>query len=533
MKNWNFILVTVLSVFLLSSCSKDEDTHTQYGGKAKLMFGTLLNDLVSSKSSLKQALPVCSDEAPAFVEVVLSGPTNVGTIYEPLVITVNPTPGDFDGDSDAEYFTNESTDLELEPGTYTLEFFAVYDGDPDLEESNRIWIAPRNGSVLSNYVELALPMDFNLRAGVKKYLDVEVLCFDERLVNEYGYLFFDIEPRKAIEYCFFANYCTPDGRDFPAAYSVDIYLGTDDSAPLLYSNIMNFTEINDDGPIAEPLCLPLPDLPQYADDEEYLYYEVTLKEWNEVYPYTEIESITGALSRNDIEENFGPENTVYYEHLRFGCEDPGQDPCPNGTVDTDGDGIPDECDPCPLIPTWLDEDGDCLPNNEDPCPGDTENNCNPGEPCEPQTCYKSETAWMWGDHTLTKKDNDGLSLSGKWGWAEKFEVGQEDTIFNFYAAAGKNNPAKGFLSGEVVITVEGSVVTVAVKAETGIKLDKLDIYLHDNKPESDAPGSFSSNGGLTDEEPCSSEENIYTFEYSGDGSFWVMVHGEVCKGTKK
>ncbi|WP_424493721.1 thrombospondin type 3 repeat-containing protein [Salinimicrobium sp. GXAS 041] len=529
MKHLKNILIAVLSIFLISSCDKDEDITTQYGGKGKLMFGAVLNDLISSKSSLKQAFPVCSDETPTFVEVVLSGPTNVGTMSEPLVITVNPTPGNFDGDSGAEYFTNESTELELEPGTYTLEFFAVYDGDPLMEESNRIWVAPIIGSPLANYVDLALPMDFNLRAGVKKYLDVEVLCFDERLVNEYGYLFFDIEPRRAVEYCFFVNYCTPDGRDFPAAYSVDIYLGTNENAPLLFSNIMNATTFNEDAAVAEPLCLALPDLPQYEDDEAYIYYEITLMAWDEVYPYIAMEPITGTLSRNNIRENFGPDNSVFYEHLRFGCEDQGQDPCPNGTVDTDKDGIFDECDPCPLIPFWLDDDGDCLPNNEDPCPEDSANNCNPEEPCEPQSCFKSETAWMWGDHTLTRKDNDGLSLSAKWGWAEKFEVGQEHTSFKMYAAAGKNNPATGFLSGEVMIRVEGSMVTISVKAEPGIKLDKLDLYLSDNKPVSAAPGSFSSNAGITDEEPCSSEENIYVLEYSGDGSFWVMIHGEVCK----
>lgn len=522
-----FLVVVLLSPFVFSSCTKEEDGAMEYSGKARLLFGTVMNDLVA-KNDLKQSLPSCTDNAPAFVEVVLSGPTNVGSMSDPLVVSVNPVPGNFDGDSGAEYFTNESSELELEAGTYTLEFFAVYDGDPALPESNRIWVAPMKGGSLADFVDLALPMDFNLRAGVKKYLDVEVLCFDERLVNEYGYQFFDIETRKAIEFCLFANYCPEGNRDFPAAYSVEVYMGTNNSAPVLYSGIVNTTRVENGIAYAEPLCLPLPDLPAYADDEEYLYYEVTLLEWDGVYEYVETEPFFDTLSRNDIEGNFGPDNTVFYEHLRFGCEDP----CPSGTLDTDEDGVPDECDPCPLVPAGLDNDGDCSPNNEDQCPNDPENKCEPEEPCMVLPCGKTETSWMKGDHTLTKKDNDGLSLSGKWGWAEEFSTSQPETTFGFYAAAGNNDISKGFLAGEVHIDVDGQEVKVTIVSEADVNFNKLDIYLSDQEPTKAAPGNFRLYGGLTDEEPCSTGENIYLFEYSGDGSFWIMVHGDVCQAKR-
>ncbi|MDT0652026.1 hypothetical protein RM529_17945, partial [Zunongwangia sp. F297] len=87
-----------------------------------------------------------------------------------------------------------SADLELTPGTYQLEEFIVYD-----EAGNMIWIAPideDDSGVYDGYVSDALPMTINLGAGVKKYVDVEVLCFDDRNVNQYGYLFFDFEGKE-------------------------------------------------------------------------------------------------------------------------------------------------------------------------------------------------------------------------------------------------------------------------------------------------------------------------------------------------
>ena len=78
------IYMMLLAVFalLLTSCSKEEEAVNENDKLATLSFTTVLNDLVSSKASLKQQLdiPACSDDAPAFVAVVLTGETNVGTV---------------------------------------------------------------------------------------------------------------------------------------------------------------------------------------------------------------------------------------------------------------------------------------------------------------------------------------------------------------------------------------------------------------------------------------------------------------------
>ena len=171
MKNMKFYMM-LLAVFalLLTSCSKDEEAVNGNEKLATLSFTTVLNDLVASKASLKQQLdiPDCSDDAPVFVAVVLTGETTVGTVDNPVIVSVNPDPDNFDDDPEDEYFTEESSDLELVPGEYTLEYFAVYNGDPSEDGTEVIWVAPREEGEMAAFVDTPLPLTFDLVPGAKK-----------------------------------------------------------------------------------------------------------------------------------------------------------------------------------------------------------------------------------------------------------------------------------------------------------------------------------------------------------------------------
>lgn len=314
MKNLKLCIAS-LAVFtmIFTSCSKDEP-QIDSSEKATLSFGAIVNDLMN-KTGTKQAdgeIPACSEDAPAYVHVVLMEGDNevVGTETEPYRVDLVA----------GQLFTKEDSALELDPGTYSLAHFSVYNAAGDL-----IWIAPRLGSELAEFVDGALPFSINLGAGVKKYVEVPVLCFDDRDVNEYGYLFFELDAVRAYELCFFANYCDDDGRHYSANYSLDIWLGTDNTGTVLYSDLVPETGVDENGDFfARPVCAALP----VNDDleEDYIYYEATLLDWDENYPSPTPIVLTGTLSRSDIEANFGPDMTVEYEHLRFNCEGQGEEP---------------------------------------------------------------------------------------------------------------------------------------------------------------------------------------------------------------
>lgn len=311
---------------VFTSCSKEEEPIMDDPNQtASISFTTVLNDLVSEKSALKQQLdiPDCSADAPAYVAVVLSGDANIGTVEDPLIISVNPTPGNYDDDDELEYFTDEASELELVPGSYTLEYFAVYNGNPDAEGTEVIWVAPRTDGDLADFVDNPLPQTFNVGAGVKKYVDVEVLCFDDRMVNEYGYLFFDLETTAAIEFCVFGNFCDEDGRHYPAEFSVSVWEWADGAqGDLIHSDLENTVTLNNDGDYSgSTVCLALPDT---AGEDQY-WIEITLQD-SDAYDTEERVIRSGVVTDADVRSLFDGDDNVDYYHFREGACDSGDSP---------------------------------------------------------------------------------------------------------------------------------------------------------------------------------------------------------------
>ncbi|MGM0934965.1 MAG: hypothetical protein ACQEWD_16165 [Bacteroidota bacterium] len=500
MKNFKYYFSAIaIFAMLFTSCSTDDESSViENQEQATLSFASALNDLMdnATKQSVGDLIPLCSDDAPAYVHVVLTGEENVGEMGDPLMIPVNETPIEEDGEM--VYFTEESADLELTPGDYQLTYFAVFSEDDVL-----IWIAPTLGGELADFVDTPLPLDISLGAGVKKYVDVEVLCFDDRLVNEYGYLFFDIIGKEAFEYCFFVNYCDDDGRHYPGYYEVTITL---DDGTVLYDGVTNTVSTEGEDPSAEPLCFALPNIASYGDDVEYIHYEVTLLDWDGVYgtvgDYTE----SGSLSRNDIEANFDGDDNVDYEHIRFNCGD-----TPPPADDDDGDGVPNEDDLCPDTPpnTPVDEDG---------CPIDDNGN---GDDCETDL-PSCETAYMYTDTSF-----DDLEINNaSWGWALDFDEADGTYEYEIYAAAGQNDITKGYLVGVVHLTVAGNDVTVDIELCDGADADDGGhLYFDDDvAPTTTAPGQF---GEVI---PGFDDDTSWSTQYSGDGDFWLVVHLDVCPG---
>lgn len=470
--------IAFLAMFamIFTSCSKDETAGTDLNSdKATISFGALVNDMVANRAASKQSisdLPDCSDDTPAYVTIVLSmgGVDVVGSADEPYMVNLAP----------GQLFTVEDPMLELDPGTYSLDHFAVYNADGDF-----IWLAPRAGSQLAGFVDYTLPLSIDLGAGVKKYVDVPVLCFDDRDVNEYGYLFFELDAHQALPFCFFLNYCPPNegGRHYTANYSVSIWRGTDSSGVPLYTNVTANTGQYANGDYyATPTCFALPD---NADlNADYLYWEITLLDWpgnyGTVAPNTRM---SGTLSKQDILDNYDGPNNVNYEHLAFNCPSiPGGGDPGNGNGDN-GNGNGDNGDDWPPV----------------------------GDDCE--------TAFMAYGTTFVE-----LGIGNNWGWAYNYTGGDGSFSYNLHAAAGQNDTSRGYVAGVVTVTVDGEDVTVEIDMNEGYTLQRTHIYLSDSAPTTTAPGQY----GNTDASPNPTYES-YDLTYSGDGNFWIIVHAETCE----
>lgn len=299
------LLIGMIAVFalLFMSCSKDDDGRNS-DEKGTLNFGSVLQDLVTKSKSGKSPLtdiPDCSDETPAYAMVVVEGPENVGTLAEPFRVEINPTAFDQDGDGDTEFVTVETTQLSVRAGTYSLTYFAVFDA-----ADNPIWVAPQAETALANFVPEALPLSFEVVGGNNNYVPVDVLCFDNRNLLDYGAIYFALAPNQAIEFCIQGSYCDA-GITYDANFSVNIWSGTDNTGNVIYA-----AQANADG---APLCLPMPDL----SGEDSYYLELTLED---ATTYGDVENVVirqGVFTDTDIKALFEGTEDVYPDEFYQGC----------------------------------------------------------------------------------------------------------------------------------------------------------------------------------------------------------------------
>lgn len=353
MKRYHVCLLGILFL-LFTGCSKEENVSENVSIEgSSISFEIFLKDLISEKQYNKQQssnLPECSEALPMFVDIVLSkdGVEVRGTTSEPLRLFLNS-----DGES---LFTRESTKLELEPGQYSLDYFQVLDMD-----ENVTWAAPvKNGtSGFADFVDNPLPLQINLGAGVKKYVEVDVLCYEDRFVNQFGYLFIDLNMSEAIQFCIFGNYCFENGRHAEAArYKVSVwnYSGNTEApkGQSLYTDIENgiiVTDYEDYSEIsAEPLCLVLAD----KEGLDEYYFEITILNFD--YETEERIIRQGVISDTQVRNLFEGDNAIEYYHFREGncsmSDSPELFEEPNGNgvdpnLDTDRDGVVDIEDNCP------------------------------------------------------------------------------------------------------------------------------------------------------------------------------------------
>lgn len=299
-----FFCAAIFSL-IFSSCSEEKPVSVDQE-KGVLSLSAMLNDL-GKNSNGKQAIadiPECSNEDAVYVEIVLSsnGGAILGSQEDPFRIDLVA----------GSVFTEEVPELELTPGNYSLDYFAVYDaGD------NVIWVAPMGGSEMAAFVDNALPLSINIGAGVKKYVEVPVLCFENRMANQFGYLLFNVSQQEAIEWCIFGNYCDETGRHYPAAFRVDIWnYENGQRGSSLYTNLTNTVELNDAGDYAgSTICVALPD---NAGEDEY-YVQITLLNSDAYGDVTERVIREGVITDADVRSLFSGDTAVDYYHFREGC----------------------------------------------------------------------------------------------------------------------------------------------------------------------------------------------------------------------
>ena len=525
MKHFKFPIawLTVLAL-IFTSCSKEESDPVAGDQElVEITFGSLINDFNSQN---KQADPgECSDADPSYVLVgITEGADPNGTNYVD------------DGDPDADDFievglkwnasmnvweTMYSDLLALPAGPYQLQHFVVYDAG-----GNVLWVAPRTGGAYATNVDNPLPQLINLAAGTKPYINVDVLCYIPRSEEAYGYLFFDLnQVRIENNYCIFVDFCWDEtGRDYPAEFSVEVWSDDFDGTPVVLNNSANVVNTDGAWPSASVLCFALPEI---AADELY-YIRLTIEDYPGAYDLDPERDyiVDFTISQADIDAQEAMSEGAY-EHIRYNCQPPSEDPCIPGASNKPGDWNNDcvvDCkdtntcepdDPCPGIDPALDTNGDCIID------------CRDTNTCDSDGC--GDTAFMFGDYVLAEHYN-----GNNWGWGllvDGIDVDAEYQdpedpnrwVLPFWAGAGQNDISKAWRAGDVVLVLDGSQLHVEIELYDGVTVNDTHFWFNDNGewPESRAPGQFD----------LHKDTDLlgYTFDIVNDGDITLIVHaGNAC-----
>ncbi|MCP4125148.1 MAG: hypothetical protein GY751_25730 [Bacteroidetes bacterium] len=319
------LLMPVLLILLVvTSCTKDDVATIPMG---EVDFTSLLMEF--DEARIVEGLPLCTEAYPFTVCVGIKDAAGAWildqTPDEPNdhIIEIKIAPAslediDLDGDWD-KWFTEESESLELPEGVYTIEYFIVKDA-----AGNEIYAAPLEGVDygdihFENFVTDALPIEFLLLPGTKKYVEVEVLCYEEHFAYEFGYVFFDVIEIESQFVCLFGNWCDETGRHHPAHFRFKAWY-YDETAPdgkgLILFNGVNTFGVNALGEYyAEPLVVTLP-------DREFVIEEFFGEIW--LIDATGFERLIrwGMFTEHDLEEFYNPRNPDHcdhYWHFREGC----------------------------------------------------------------------------------------------------------------------------------------------------------------------------------------------------------------------
>jgi len=332
MKRFHLLFSAVIVFFLfLASCEKEEVIKAEKLTTGTLSFNSLTNHFNNdiSRAVSKSNIPECNSGTPKFIRISLKYFNTTTQTWEwfknsntsKIEVQVNPngidTNGDYEPDS---WFTMESLDLELNAGNYSLEYFSVTQGAGD--DAEILFLAPRKPDnsipqevdpiLFHNYVHKPLPIEIEIRPGVKYYQPVEVLCYEDSYFFNFGYLFFDFTSENLPNICVYGNYCPKDGRHIPAQFKIKVWKNEIDPLNLLVSaenELKSF--ITEDGVTqyyADAICFPLPEHSTY-------YARIWLVENGE----DDILIRQGAFTGNDLQDLYNEENEISLYHFREGC----------------------------------------------------------------------------------------------------------------------------------------------------------------------------------------------------------------------
>jgi len=198
MKSKLLFLVLLIAAVVFSCQKKDSEPAQQ----DVVFSATLIEPALKNTAEIPDCI---SGLTPEFAHVVIADDLqgNGAKDYYPLVFYL-----------DGKLYSQA---IKLDPGTYYVLSFEVYDGGGDGfgGAADQLYMAtPGTDSDFDQYVTQTVPFDFAVTAFTKIEIDVEVLCYQKKFHDNFGFFWFNITEIIVREQCFFGDICLKHWQDY-------------------------------------------------------------------------------------------------------------------------------------------------------------------------------------------------------------------------------------------------------------------------------------------------------------------------------
>jgi hypothetical protein len=254
LKNLNYLFLGFVLVFMYS-CQDEEAAPEEQGGVEFILAGHRVDDVkmngLSAKSGDEKDAEACDMALAAYAVLELAGET-------------------YTIDMQA-WGDGYKTDLiELDPGSYQVTSFQLYDGD-----DNPLYATPMADSEFGPFVSQSLPFDVTVENYRKIEYDLEVLCIEEFTPPQFGFVFWNVDIKQTKNLCVFANFCEPDAGHEVASLEAFIYPNENATSEgdLIWTGSAD-GDYNSDDDANELLCLKFPYDPSIPTEDQSYYIEL-------------------------------------------------------------------------------------------------------------------------------------------------------------------------------------------------------------------------------------------------------------------
>lgn len=165
---------------------------------------------------------------------------------------------------------------------YTLNNFILYNDsgtENDMSDDSIVMATPIMGSDFSEYVSNPVSFTFNVGEFTKIEVPVEVLCFEDKYYEKFGFNWFSITEIIVREQCFFGDFCVKHPIDYIGSYYENQETGLQIDMPALFKihvykdgvEVPNspFTNVNEESNwgVGSPVCIQYPDILNINNEE--------------------------------------------------------------------------------------------------------------------------------------------------------------------------------------------------------------------------------------------------------------------------